>query len=117
MYAGGMGGYTHIWSLGMGGYTHIRAISCRVQSSSERVYKEERNRQSVTLSFSLRSKQLQRRRRRRRRKRRKVGSKKLPTPLLIVMDVFDSSFCLSLSMFPYFLRNDLIRCLLFVPCH
>ena len=42
----------------MGGYTHIRSISCRVHNSREKVYKEKRNRQSVTLSFSQRSKQL-----------------------------------------------------------
>ena len=64
----GMGGYTHIRYLGWVGipifghwYTHIWSIACRVHNSSEKVYKEERNRQSVTLSFSLRSKQLLRR--------------------------------------------------------
>ena len=51
----GMGGYPLFGPQGMGGYTHIRAFSCRVQRSREKVYKEKRDRQSVTLSYSLRS--------------------------------------------------------------
>ena len=48
----GMGGYPQFTPQGVSEYTHIRAFSCRVQRSYGKVYKEMRDHQSVTLSYS-----------------------------------------------------------------
>ena len=47
-----MGGYPQFTPQGVSEYTHIRVFSCRVQRSRGKVYKETRDRQSVTLSYS-----------------------------------------------------------------
>ena len=74
----GMGGYPLFGPQGMGGYTHIRAFSCRVQRSREKVYKEKRDRQSVTLSYSLRSIEVLQEGEETKNQKEKVGNK-VPT--------------------------------------